>query len=350
MRQCGPKNSNALTSVPGARFPATTAFFSMADSVVTRQSRSPRGASTKRRQATVSTETENRLARAARPARRFAPLGDAAHDDCTLDLFPDDPTRATLELMNIDIRQRTLHGFELPGVVLAAVGAIDGAVGRSLAAKAARRTPRAARIEEPVQVNAQLSGLEIVDAPESESSSVAVSREADIAEEVSKQDDTSDEARSGEPPCVHAATPDRHGKASAVRTLSQCHSPALHFQCCGETRPDTPAHCLRGANMSAKDHKFSIEELLCALLRDRGIHEGHWALNVEFSATGASVKPADDAARTLPGLIVSMNAATLVPADSSAAGAVDAAIVNPRKRTPAAKSSRNRKPVSTTLQ
>ena len=40
--------------------------------------------------------------------------------------------------------------------------------------------------------------------------------------------------------------------------------------------------------MSAKDHKYSIEELLCALLRDQGIHEGHWALNIEFSATGAS--------------------------------------------------------------
>lgn len=102
--------------------------------------------------------------------------------------------------------------------------------------------------------------------------------------------------------------------------------------------------------MSAKDYKYSVEELLCALLRDRGIHEGHWALNIEFSATGASVKPADDAARTLPGLIVSMNAATLVPADSAAAGAVDAAVVNPRKRTPAARASRARKVVPTTLQ
>jgi hypothetical protein len=102
--------------------------------------------------------------------------------------------------------------------------------------------------------------------------------------------------------------------------------------------------------MLAKDHKYSIEELLCALLRDQGIHEGYWALNVEFSATGASVKPADDAARILPGLIVSMNTATLVRADSSAAGAVDAAVVNPRKRAPAAKASRVRKPVPTTLQ
>jgi hypothetical protein len=102
--------------------------------------------------------------------------------------------------------------------------------------------------------------------------------------------------------------------------------------------------------MSAKNHTYSIEELLCALLRDQGIHEGYWALNVEFSATGASVKPADNAARTLPGLIVSMNTASLVRADSAAAGAVDAAVVNPRKRAPAAKSSRARKTATPTLQ
>jgi hypothetical protein len=145
--------------VLGARFPATTAFFSMADSAASTQSRPPRAASKKRRQATVSTETENKLARAARSAQRLAQLSDASRDDSTLDLFPDDPTRATLEAMNIDVRQRTLHGFELPDVVLAAVGAID-ADGVPLEARAARRAPRATKSDEPAPVNAQLSGLE----------------------------------------------------------------------------------------------------------------------------------------------------------------------------------------------
>lgn len=133
----------------------------MADSVASRQSRPPRAASKKRRQATVSTETENKLARAARSAQRLAQLSGASRDHSTLDLFPDDPTRATLEAMNIDIRQGTLHGFELPNVVLAAVGAIDAGDGALLDAKAARRAPRVARNDEPVPVNAQLSGLEI---------------------------------------------------------------------------------------------------------------------------------------------------------------------------------------------
>ncbi|SOE99152.1 hypothetical protein SAMN05446635_7159 [Burkholderia sp. OK233] len=131
----------------------------MADSAASTQSRPQRAASKKRRQATVSTETENKLARAARSAQRLAQLSDASRDDSTLDLFPDDPTRATLEAMNIDVRQGTLHGFELPDVVLAAVGAID-ADGMPLDARAVRRTPRAAKSDEPVPVNAQLSGLE----------------------------------------------------------------------------------------------------------------------------------------------------------------------------------------------
>ncbi|CAE6742080.1 hypothetical protein R69619_02519 [Paraburkholderia nemoris] len=131
----------------------------MADSAASTQSRPQRAASKKRRQATVSTETENKLARAARSAQRLAQLSDASRDDSTLDLFPDDPTRATLEAMNIDVRQGTLHGFELPDVVLAAVGVID-AEGMSPEARAARRAPRAAKSDEPVPVNAQLSGLE----------------------------------------------------------------------------------------------------------------------------------------------------------------------------------------------
>ena len=133
----------------------------MADSVASTQSRPRRAASTKRRQATVSTETENKLARAARSAQRLAQLSGASGDDSTLDLFPDDPTRATLEAMNIDIRQGTLHGFELPDVVLAAVGAIDAGDGMPLDTKPVRRVPRAARADESAPINGQLSGLDI---------------------------------------------------------------------------------------------------------------------------------------------------------------------------------------------
>src|ERR1700730_7357577 len=75
----------------------TTAPFPMADSAASPKSRPRRSASTKPRTATVSTETENKLARAARSAQRLAQLSDVPRDESTLDLFPDDPTRATLE-------------------------------------------------------------------------------------------------------------------------------------------------------------------------------------------------------------------------------------------------------------
>ncbi|CAH2922809.1 MAG: FIG00466236: hypothetical protein [uncultured Paraburkholderia sp.] len=101
--------------------------------------------------------------------------------------------------------------------------------------------------------------------------------------------------------------------------------------------------------MPTSEHKYSIEDLIAALLRDQGIHDGHWALNVEFSATGAAVKPQDQPTRTLPGLIVSVNSATLAATDPSAQDAVDAA-VNPRKDASAKRRASGRKSPSTTLQ
>jgi hypothetical protein len=99
----------------------------MADSADSTISSPARARSQKRRPSAVSPETENKLARAARSAQRLAQLSDVARDNSTLDLFPEDTTRAEQQAMNIDVRQGTLQGFELPDVVLAAVGATDGA-------------------------------------------------------------------------------------------------------------------------------------------------------------------------------------------------------------------------------
>ncbi|HEY2022852.1 hypothetical protein [Paraburkholderia sp.] len=130
----------------------------MTDSVASPQSRPRRAASKKQREGDVSTETENKLARAARSAQRLAQLSGVSGDDSTLDMFPDDPTRATLEAMNIDVRQGTLDGFELPEVVLQAVGALED--GASLD-KGARRAPRAVKVDAPTPVHGQLSGFDV---------------------------------------------------------------------------------------------------------------------------------------------------------------------------------------------
>ncbi|WP_369407769.1 hypothetical protein [Trinickia terrae] len=70
----------------------------------------------------MSIDTENKLARAAKSAQRLAQLSDVARDDRTGDLFVDDPGHAAIEAMNIDTRQGTLSGFELPDEVLVAIG------------------------------------------------------------------------------------------------------------------------------------------------------------------------------------------------------------------------------------
>lgn len=101
--------------------------------------------------------------------------------------------------------------------------------------------------------------------------------------------------------------------------------------------------------MPMSEHKFSIDDLIEALLRDQGIHSGHWALNIEFQATGAAVNPAGGVGKTLPGLIVSVNSATLMQVESTTYGAVDAATVNPRKAAEI-KPARARKPQTGTLQ
>jgi hypothetical protein len=124
----------------------------MADSAASTIPGPTRARSQKRRVPAVSTETENKLARAARSAQRLAQLSDIPRDDSTLDLFPDDSARATQQAMNIDVRQGTLQGFELPDVVLAAAGATEGvgfagaasAMGASADGKGARRAARTA--------------------------------------------------------------------------------------------------------------------------------------------------------------------------------------------------------------
>lgn len=124
--------------------------FPMADSAAPRTTRTSRAASTKRRASTVSTDTENKLARAAQSVQRLAQLTEVPRDDSTLDLFPDDPTRELVEAMQIDVRQGTLSGFELPEVVLAAVTATQHdalAAATAEQAKPARRSTRASKAQ-----------------------------------------------------------------------------------------------------------------------------------------------------------------------------------------------------------
>lgn len=138
----------------------------MADSAESTISRPSRARSQNRRTSTVSPETENKLARAARSAQRLAQLSDAARDGSTLDLFPDDTARAEQQAMSIDVRQGTLQGFELPDVVLAAVGAPDGvgfAAGVAEGKAAARAVRGAAPLKDPAAGAVAHDGQMVID-------------------------------------------------------------------------------------------------------------------------------------------------------------------------------------------
>ncbi|MCX4144018.1 MULTISPECIES: hypothetical protein [Paraburkholderia] len=290
----------------------------MADSAASTQSRPQRAASKKRRQATVSTETENKLARAARSAQRLAQLSDASRDDSTLDLFPDDPTRATLEAMNIDVRQGTLHGFELPDVVLAAVGAID-ADGMSLEARAARRAPRAAKSDEPVQVNAQLSGLE-TEAVEATASPVGELAFGDVkaAAEASAQEKPAASARDAVVPLTSAMA--AATVARSVTALRQAAEPgattidAAVASTSGGARPPIPPQ--RFAATFAKATTASREAV--------GAEGAHAGAERALSSSESGADSGAVVAEPRPAAKSSGNVSAFAPASASALASASA--------------------------
>jgi hypothetical protein len=89
--------------------------------------------------------------------------------------------------------------------------------------------------------------------------------------------------------------------------------------------------------MADRERRFSIHDLLVALLRDQNIHEGYWGLTVQFEAKGTAVPIAGKPGENLPALAVAVSGVTLVPATEGESGAVDASLVNPLRPAPARK-------------
>lgn len=183
-----------------------------ADPAAPPTTRSRRAGATKAQPSPVSTDTENKLARAARSAQRLAQLSDVPADDSTLDLFPDDPTRATLQAMNIDVRQGTLSGFELPDVVRVAIGVSDNAT-PGVDAKSARRATRPARTED--EVSSSVSGA-VHDMWNHEPVAQTASAEAGV-ETASVDDAAREKTAEGE---ADGAAPSSMAAASVVRSVA----------------------------------------------------------------------------------------------------------------------------------
>ncbi|MGH8779537.1 hypothetical protein [Paraburkholderia sp.] len=235
MRQCGLEKTPAASRRRPApdvwRRPLAKPSFlrtrmaNPADSSASPTSPQRRAGATKARPSTVSSDTEDKLARAARSAQRLAQLSDVPADDSTLDLFPDDPTRATLQAMNIDVRQGTLSGFELPGAVRVAIGATDDATATA-ETKTVRRASRPARTEDDVPAPDMWSG-------EPASASVAVDADADAtALPVAARDAAGEEADGAASSSMAAASVVR--SVAALRQISDESS--------APTTPTTPAN------------------------------------------------------------------------------------------------------------
>jgi hypothetical protein len=138
----------------------------MPDSAVKTTSRAikPRSSDSDLPSATVSSESpgeaaskspsdaENKLARAARSARRLAQLSQFSHGAQTLDLFAEDTERVLLQATNTDPRQGTLAGFELPEAFMATVCATSGIDDSASASRQARDSLESDR-DAPVQID-----------------------------------------------------------------------------------------------------------------------------------------------------------------------------------------------------
>lgn len=93
-----------------------------------------------------------------------------------------------------------------------------------------------------------------------------------------------------------------------------------------------------GTNVQAPMAPHSLRELAEILVRHHDLHEGRYELIIEFKMSFGSMGPS--AAEALPGAMLGVSAMGLVPATTpdDLPHIVDAAVVNPKKKT--------RKPVS----
>lgn len=75
---------------------------------------------------------------------------------------------------------------------------------------------------------------------------------------------------------------------------------------------------------------FTYPEVVEALIKKQGIHEGWWAIYMEFGIAGANAGPTPD--QSVPTAIVPVIKVGLQRVDQSTKlpGALDAAVVNPR--------------------
>ena len=74
---------------------------------------------------------------------------------------------------------------------------------------------------------------------------------------------------------------------------------------------------------------LDTKELIGILIREMGLHEGHFSLAVEFAFTAGNVGPSPD--QTMPGAIIGISKIGIVESEIPTPNTVNASEVNPKK-------------------
>ena len=74
---------------------------------------------------------------------------------------------------------------------------------------------------------------------------------------------------------------------------------------------------------------FTYQEVATALVKQKGLHEGIWAIHVEFALGMANIS--GPGGEPIPAAVVPLTKIGLQKAEAVSAIAVDAAVVNPAK-------------------
>jgi hypothetical protein len=81
-----------------------------------------------------------------------------------------------------------------------------------------------------------------------------------------------------------------------------------------------------------EEYNFSNRELIEALIKKQGLHEGIWMLGLRFGLGGANVNHPDDPLQSAPAAIIPVVGFSLRKKDTLNPLALDAAVVNPRPK------------------
>ena len=81
-----------------------------------------------------------------------------------------------------------------------------------------------------------------------------------------------------------------------------------------------------------EEYKFSYKEVVEALIKQQGLHQGIWTLAVHFGIGAANIQNPEKPSDVVPAAIVPVVAIALRKSPVLSPLALDAAVVNPRQR------------------